>query len=243
MEIIRDDKRIERLKKISQYVSLLGLLALVSGLIVLFIGNDNALLYQLIALGVGWILSQIGVYLSHRYVRSPRPDEVLDESLRHVARDGRLYHYILPSPHVLLLPTGIVVLIAKYQTGDITADGDKWKQSGIGMRRFFGQEGIGNPTKEAENQVSAVANFLRKNAPDIEEVPIAPLIVFTTKKIDSLDVADSRIPAMHYTKLKGFLRTKKDVLPPLPTAEYEMIRAALDRKAGALAEVEHGDLA
>lgn len=241
MQIIRDDKRIARMKKISQYVSLLGLLALVSGLLVLFVGTQNALLFQLIALGVGWILSQVGVYLSHRYGRSPRPDEVLDEALRPAIRDGRIYHYILPAAHVLLVPNGIIIIVAKYQTGKISAEGDKWKQTGIGMRRFFGQEGIGNPTKEAESQVSAIANFLRKNAPEIEEVPIAPLIVFTTKKIDSLEVANSRIPAMHYTKLKGFLRTKKDVLPPLPGFEYDAIRAAFDQKAGVLAEVGHGD--
>ncbi len=238
MVIIRDDRRIQRMKMIGQWVSTIGLVVLLSGLVILFIGDDNALLYQLLALAIGWIMSQIGVYLTHRYVREPRPDEVLDGAVKPVARDGRLYHYVLPAPHVLLLPNGIVVLVSKYQTGRISVEGDKWKQAGIGMRRFFGQEGLGNPTKEAESQVSAVANFLRKNAPDIEEVPIAPMIVFTTKKIDELEVEKSRIPAMHYTKVKGFLRQKKDALPALPQAQYDQIRAAFDAKAGDLVDEE-----
>lgn len=241
MVILRDDERIERMRKIAQYTSFAGIAALLAGLGFLFWGGDNALLYQLIALGAGWAISQVGIYLGHRYVRSPRPDEVLDDALKHVARDGRLYHYVLPAPHVLLLPTGVIILHAKYQTGDISVEGDKWKQSGVGLRKYFGQEGLGNPSKEADRLVSAMANYIRKNAPSVEEVPIAPIIVFTTKKISNLDVQDSRIPAMHYTKLKGFLRQKKDSLPPMSAEDYEAIRAAFDQKATHVIEEPDAD--
>ena len=241
MVILRDEKRIERMRKTARIISFLGIAILLAGLAFIFLGDENAILYQIIALGVGWMLSQVGLYLGHRYLRTPRPDQVLDNALKKVARDGRLYHYLLPAPHVLLLPTGIVILVAKYQVGKISADGDKWKQGGVGLRKYFGQEGLGNPSKEADAQLKALANYIRKNAPGVDEVPIAPLIVFTSKNIENLDVKNSRIPAMHYSKLKGFLRQQKGTLPPMSQEMYEAIRAAFDKKAAHLTEVEDGE--
>lgn len=241
MIILRDDKRIQRLKKIGQYVSFLGMGVLLAGLALIFWGNENALLFQLIALGAGWAISQVGIYLGHRYSRTPRPDQVLDDALKHVSRDGRLYHYLLPAPHVLLLPTGVVILHAKYQSGEIIADGDSWKQKGVGLRKYFGQEGLGNPSKEVERLVSAMANYIRKNVPEMEEVAMAPVIVFTTKNIKNLDVKNSDIPAMHYSKVKGFLRQKINSLPAMPEQEYNALRAAFDKKAAHLKEEQDGD--
>ena len=224
------------MRKLSQYVSLFGIAVLFGGLLILFTGNENALVWQLLALAAGWAISQVGIFLGHRYSRKPRPDEVLDEALKHVARDGRLYHYLLPASHVLLTPTGVIVINAKYQIGKISADGDSWKQSGIGLRKYFGQEGLGNPTKECERLISSMANYIRKNAPQVEELPMAPMIIFTTKDIAALDIANSRIPAMHYSKVKGYLRQQKGKLAPMPDADYAALRTAFDLKAAHLVE-------
>jgi hypothetical protein len=86
-----------------------------------------------------------------------------------------------------------------------------------------------------------MANFIRKNVPQIEEVPMAPLIVFTAKNIAELDVKSSRVPAMHHTKLKGYLRQQKDSLPPLPAGDYAALRAAFDNKAGRVIEELDGN--
>lgn len=236
MIILRDDKRIQRMGKIGQYVSFLGMGILLLGLVIIFWGNENALLYQLIALGLGWGVSQIGIYLTHRYSRNPRPDQVLDDAFKNAAKDGRFYHYLLPAPHVLLLPTGVIVINAMYQGGEITADGDKWTQKGVGLRKYFGQEGLGNPSKEVDRYISALANYIRKNAPDLEEVPMAPMIVFTTKNIKNLDVKNSKIPAMHFSKVKGFLKQKVNTLPAMPADEYQILKAAFDKKASHLVE-------
>ena len=242
MVVIRDEKRIARLKMVSQWLSLIGMLALIIGLIMAFVGlNDVTSLafYQMLALIVGWIFSQIGIYLAHRYVRQPRPDQILDETLQKVARNGRLYHYVLPAPHVLLTPTGIMIFVTKYQGGKIKAEGKNWKQSGIGLRRFFGQEGIGNPGREAEILVSSLANYIRKHAPEVEEVLIAPLIVFTNKRGAELDVKKSAVPAMHYSKLKGFLRQqRKSETPPMSEADYEALKVAFDKKAPYLPNID-----
>ena len=238
MVVLRDEKRIAKLARLGQIASLLGLLALVAGLLFIFISdNPNVFLYQLVALVVGFGLSQVGLYLSHRYLRRPRLDQVLDKAAGKFARkDGRLYHYLLPAPHVLLLPVGIVVLVAKYQSGRISVQGDRWTQGGVGMRRFFGREGLGNPTREAEAQAARMTAMIQEVAPTAADVPVLPVIVFTTPNLDTLDLKESRIPATHAAKLGPVLRQQTQALKPLLKADYDALRAAFDAKAAHLLE-------
>jgi hypothetical protein len=233
MVTIRDDERIGKLKTRSQRASLIGFVFLLGGFVAVFINVQNLLIIQTVALLVGFGLSQYGIYLQHRYGRSPRPDEVLDDAIKSVARDGRMYHYVLPAPHVLLTRAGPIVFVLKYQVGNITADGDKWRQTGIGFRRFFGQEGLGNPAREADTMIKALATFVQKQAPELDELPIAAMIVFTTKDIKKLDVVESSIPAMHFSKVKGFMR-QKGAGEPLPMSDYEALLAAFDEAAADL---------
>ncbi|GAG16226.1 unnamed protein product, partial [marine sediment metagenome] len=125
----------------------------------------------------------------------------------------------------------------KYQSGDISAYGDKWRQKGIGFRRFFGQEGLGNPAKETEKMVANLAGYIREHAPEVEEVPIGAMIVFTSKDIKNLEVKESSIPAMHFSKVKGFLR-QKGVSKSLPASEYEALLHAFDAAASDIIEVQ-----
>jgi hypothetical protein len=232
MIIIRDDAKVARYKTWAPRLLLIGLLSLIGGMVILFVfpNNQNVIFYQLIAMLIGWILSQIGTYLSHRYVRSPRPDETLDKAVKPVAGNGRMYHFVLPAPHVLLTPVGPIVFNLKFQSGDISYQDGKWRQSGIGMRRFFGQEGLGKPEAEAESMVSSLAGFIHKQDPNIEEVSIGAMIVFTTENIKSLNVDGSDIPAMHYSKVRKFLR-KEGVGRPLPQETYNALQTIFDNAA------------
>ena len=233
MKVIRNDALVERNKKISKYASIIGFAVLVGGLIMGFIDPERYLIVQVLALPSGWLLSQVGLYMAHRYLRSPRPDETIDEALSKVARKGRIYHYYLPVPHVLLMPAGPIVFVAKFQRGDISVDeDDKWRQHGVSfLRKLFSQESLGNPTKEAENSVAALANFINRHAPEVEEVPIGAIIVFTSKHGGELDLDNSRIPAMHYSKLRGYFK-QHGPREPLPDAHYEALRQAFDAEAG-----------
>lgn len=233
MIIYRDEERIARLKKRGQQVSVAGFLLLLGGFVLVFLTVQYLILFQTLALVGGFGLTQYGLYLQHRYARSPRPDEVLDDAVKSVARDGVMYHFVLPAPQVLLTPAGPIVFVLKYQTGIIHAEGDKWSQKGLGFRRFFGQEGLGNPTREAEKMIAALAGYISREAPEIDEVPIAAMIVFTSKNKEELDVAGSRIPAMHYSKVKGFMKQQAKG-KPLPEADYNALRAAFDEAAGDL---------
>ena len=238
MVVLRDEKRIARLGRLAQIMSFAGLAVLVGGLLLIFVSDSTSVfLYQLLALAVGFGLSQVGLHYAHRYLRRPRMDQVLDTAAAKFARkDGRLYHYLLPAPHVLLLPVGVVVLTAKFQNGRITAQGDTWQQTGLGMRRFFGRENLGNPGHEAEAQTAKMAAFIQEHAPSAAGAPLFPIIVFTAPTIAALDVKESRVPAVHGAKLAGALRQRTINLKPLPKAEYDALRAAFDAAAAHLLE-------
>ena len=137
---------------------------------------------------------------------------------------------------MLLLPTGVAVLTAKFQTGRITANGDTWQQTGLGMRRFFGREGLGNPTREAEEQAAKMVAYIKEHAPAAADAPVFPIIVFTAPNIASLEVKESRIPAVHASKLSGALRQRSINLKPLPQEQYNALRAAFDAPAARLIE-------
>jgi hypothetical protein len=231
MVIIRDDEKIARYKKWAQRILVLGLVSLVGGMVLLFVlDSAQVVFYQTIALLAGWIMAQIGTYLAHRYVRTPRPDQSLDKAVKPAAGNGRMYHFILPAPHVLLTPSGPIIFNLKFQNGEISYRDGKWKQRGIGMRRFFGQEGLGNPQQETESMVKSLAAFIHKEDPNIEEIPIGAMIVFTTEKIKSLEVDNSEIPAMQANKVRKFLR-KEGVGKPLPPETYQALQAIFDKAA------------
>ena len=121
----------------------------------------------------------------------------------------------------------------------IAASEDVYKrqtQGGIGMRRFMGREGLGNPTREAEAQVAKMTAMIEEVAPGAADVPVLPVIVFTTPNLDNLDVKESRIPATHSAKLSAVLRQQTLALKPLPKADYDALRAAFDAKAAHLIE-------
>jgi hypothetical protein len=238
MKIIRNEPRINRLKKAGNILAIVGMVVLIGGLVMAFIVNDPSLIIlQLMALAVGFIISQVSIFLTNKYGREPRTDEVLDQAIGNPPKN-RLYHYILPSPHVLLTPSGPIVLVPKYQTGDIVANGETWKQTGVGLRKYFGQEGLGNPTKEADAAVSSIANFIRKKAPELQdqEIPIGVLIVFTRVEPEKLDIKNSAMPARHHKQVRSYLKKHRGT--PMPKEQYDAIRTAFDEKAGSWADAE-----
>lgn len=236
--ILRNDKLINNRRRLGITVSFIGMAVLIGGFILTLVNQDDATFSTIafISLPLGWILSQVGLYFANRFVRSPRPDQRIDEGLSKLGkagRDLRVYHHLLGVPHVILSRSGVLAVIAKYQSGDISADGGKWKQSGVGFfRRFFGQESLGNPTFEAENAIKKLAGFISREVPELaeSELPLGAIIVFTLKGGGQLDLRQSVFPAMHYTKLNGFWKQRLQD-EPLDDGVYEQLQEAFDRVA------------
>ena len=244
MVSIKNFNRIKTMRRISQVSTLLGIGALVGGFIA---GFYSQLLLQYLGLIIGLLLSQVAAYLTPTYVANPRPDEMLDDALGKIAREGRIYHYVLPAAHVLLTPAGPIIFQTCHQGGNISVvknnrGEDKWVQTKANLiRRIFGRESIGNPTRDAEIMIQRLAVFIRKNAPEIEneELPIGVMILFTLQRPkDSksgfvLDLKESTFPAMHISKLRGYMRAQGRGEPLRPEL-YAALQEAFDKKAANL---------
>ena len=236
MQIIRDDKLVQRRKKLGQIFSMVGLGILIAGMAFTWLAPNWNIPMQIsvyvpfLALMAGFILSSIGIYYTNRWGRTPRPDEILDQSLKGLGRKYKLYHFSLPAPHLLLAPEGPIILFPKYEGGEFTVEGDKWRQkfSLLRVLNFMGREGTGNPTREANYQVDQMRRFMDKHAPELAETPFRSVIVFLADQV-TLNVGESSVPVLRAAKLKGFLRSQGKALP---RATYRQLEAIFDSAAG-----------
>ena len=243
MKILTNEKYVASRKRFGSIMSFLGIGVLLGGFVLTFTAEEGTQLsyLSLLSLPLGWILSQFGLYFANRLIKKPIIHEAIDEGLRKLGKygnDSHLYHYIFPVSHLVLTPGGIMALVAKYQTGNITADGVSWKQK-IGLfQRFFGQQTLGNPALEAENAVKQIAKWISHNVPELAEteLPIGAVIVFTANDVE-LNVQASDIPAVHHTKLKGFWKQRSQDKPMDPK-QFELLLNAFNAEAEKVAPMD-----
>jgi hypothetical protein len=208
MKIIKNEKLIERNSKIGQWTSLAALGVLGLGMYISF-AKPELFTYSVICLVVGFIMTQIGMYMGSRWGKSPRPDEKLDAGLKGLHSEFNMYHYSSPVSHLLVGPSGVWVLLPYHQRGNITFEKNRWKMKGGGFlqayMRIFGQENLGRPEFDAENEVKTLRKFFEKNLDESKIPEIKPVLVFTTDEVE-LDAGESPIAAMKLKQLKEFMR-------------------------------------
>ena len=190
MNIVIDEKLIKRNAKIGQILTIVSLVTLGAGMFITF-QRPDFLIASISALLVGFLLSQIGIYFTNRWGRSPRPDEQISQALKGLDKRYVLYHYQTPASHVLVGPAGVWVLIPKHQRGTITYSKNRWRQSGGGFiqsyLKIFAQEGIGRPDLEIQTDIESLTKYLRKNIPGDTEIPdIQAALIFSNPEVDRL---------------------------------------------------------
>jgi hypothetical protein len=210
MKIIKNEKLIQRNGKIGTWLSLAALVVLGIGMYI-SIARQDLFFYALIALLLGFTMTQIGMYLGNRYGRRPRPDEKLDAGLKGLSNDYTLYHYSTPAPHVLVGPAGLWLIKPYHQRGNVVFKKNRWQMSGGGFlqsyMRIFGQEGLGRPEFEIEKESAALQKQLAKQL-DASHIPgIKPLLVFTSDEVE-IDSEEATIPALKLKQLKDYIRQK-----------------------------------
>ena len=212
MKIVTNHKMIRRNKKIGQYTTIGSLAILALGFIISLNQNisSNDYFYSLIALVGGFILSQVGIYFSNRWGRSPRPDEVLAAGLKGLEDKYTLYSYMTAVPNLLVGPAGIWILSTYTQPGLITYDSvkKKWHQRGGNfLLKIFGQESLGRPEQDTYSLVQEFQKFVTKeiDIPNLPAPQVAMVFLLDPKKV-SIVAPDSPIPCMNIEKLKDFIR-------------------------------------
>ena len=208
MKIIKNEKLIVRNGKIGQWTSLAALIILGIGMYISFT-KPELFYYSMVCLVVGFIMTQIGMYMGSRWGRSPRPDEKLDTGLKGLHSEFSMYHYSTPVSHLLVGPSGVWTIHAYHQGGQIRFEKNRWKLKGGGFlqsyMRIFGQEGLGRPDLDADNDVRAMSKFLEKKMDGVAVPEIKPILVFTHNEVD-LEPGESPVSAMKLKQLKEFLR-------------------------------------
>ncbi len=210
MNIIRNDKLIKRNGRIAQIAMFAGLLTLGGGMYVSF-ANPEQITISMVALLLGFILSQVGIFYMNRWGRKPRPDELIDNALKGLDKKNSLYHYSSPVSHLLVGPAGVWVLLPYHQRGNITYGGGRWRQSGgglmLGYLKIFGQEGLGRPDLEVRSEIQAMEKFLTKHLPEGEIPNVQAALVFYDPRVE-INIPDDETPPAETVTIKDL----KDVL-------------------------------
>jgi len=208
MKIIKNEKLIQRNGKIGQYTSLAALIVLGIGMYISF-SKPEWITYSVICLILGFILSQVGMFMGSRWGKSPRPDEQLDAGLKGLHSEFSIYHYTSPINHLLVGPSGVWTMLPYHQRGKIYYEKNRWKLKGGGFlqgyMRIFGQEGLGRPDLEVENEIKTMKKFLAGKMDEADIPQIKSILVFTAEDIE-LDAGDSPVPALKLKQLKEFMR-------------------------------------
>ena len=231
MKIVRNDKMIERYGRIGAILSIVAIAGMGYGFY-LSVKKPEYINTSIVLLILGFILTQVSLYIGNRWGRSPRPDEILDQSLKGLGKKYTIYHYTSPVGHLLVGPAGLWVLLPYYQRGTISYDEKRkrWKQKNDGFghayMRLFGQEGLGRPELDAEGEILRLQKEFKKAGLDTDELPIHAALVFTSKLVKMGDVSKAPYPAMKAEDLKRFvLDAAKEVA--FPAEEAAKINALL----------------
>jgi uncharacterized membrane protein YuzA (DUF378 family) len=210
MKTIKNEKLIKRNSQIGQWTSLGALVILGGGMYISFT-RPQFFSYSLIALVLGFMLTQVGMYFGNRFGRSPRPDEKLDAALKGLPGDFTMYHYYTPVSHLLVGLAGIWVIIPIRQRGKISYIKNRWRLSGGGFVQgymsIFGQEGLGRPDIEVQNETQAAAKYISQKMEGAEVPEVRGILVFTHDEVE-IETNDAPMPAVVLKKLKDFMRQK-----------------------------------
>ena len=208
MNIIRNDKLIRRNARIASFSTILSIAILLGGTLYFFRFQSTGI-PLFVALLLGILLSQIGMYYTNRFARKPRPDELLDQALKGLDNKFTLYHYRTPVSHLLVGPSGVWIFEPKYQSGTINYSNGRWRQKGGNLYlKIFAQESLGRPDLEVLGDLDRMQKFFQKNLPDDTVPELNSALVFLNPEA-IIDIPEEESPPAEtvYThKLKELIR-------------------------------------
>lgn len=211
MIISNNTKLINRNKKISQAVLYMSLALLVLGLVwSLTSPTVTQTQFSYLILIPAYILVQVSIYMANRWGRSPRPDEIITQSLKGLPDQYTLYNYNAGIPHLLVGPAGIWIIKPYYQTGVITFDAAKGKFTQKGgpfiISKLFAQENLPDILHDSRLVKRQFSAFVEKNRLNFSVEPQIANI-FYSEKADIM-ARNAPEPTMSSVKFKDFIRNQ-----------------------------------
>jgi len=233
MRISNNTQLINRNKKLSQAVLYISLALLVLGLVWSLTSPDvTQTQFSYLILIPAYILVQVSIFMANRWGRSPRPDEIIAQSLKGLPDQYTLYNYNAGVPHFLVGRAGLWIIKPYYHSGEITFDDKKGKFIQKGgpfiISKLFAQESLPDilhDTKLAKRQFGTFAEKNQLRLPDVPQV----VNFFYSEKADIM-ARNAPEPTMSSEKFKDFIRgqakqnplsneTIKEVTSQLPGLE------------------------
>jgi len=218
MKISNNTQLINRNKKISQAVLYLSLALLVLGLVWSLTSQDvTQTQFSYLILIPAYILVQVSIFMANRWGRTPRPDEIIAQSLKGLPDQYTLYNYSAGVPHLLVGPAGLWIIKPYYHSGEITFDDKKSKFTQKGgpfiISKLFAQESLPDILHDTRVAKRQFGTFLEKNQ---SRLTIEPRVVniFYSEKADIM-ARNAPEPTMSSEKFKDFIRgqAKQNPLP------------------------------
>lgn len=229
MKLSNNIQLIQRNKRISQIVLYSSLALLIIGLMWSFTGaNLTQYTIAYIILIPAYILVQISIYMANKWGRSPRPDEIIVQSLKGLNDQYTLYNYNTSVPHLLVGPAGVWIIKPYHQFGTITYNTEKYRYEQKGGANFiaklFGQESLSSIEKESKIVLRDFEDYKKKNNLSFDPKPKIVNIFYS----DKADVIARNAPeiTIHANKLKEMIRSQAKQ-NPLKEEKINQIRQQL----------------
>jgi hypothetical protein len=228
MKIFINQRKVKARAQLSNLASVGGLILLLSSVVIpLFLPSWASAAYAMMIAGLG--IAMIGIYFANRWVRKPRPEESLANALRSLDDQYRLYHYpSLPCDHVLLTPSGAVILEVINLAGGFSYRNGKWREAmTIGRAlRYIVEERVGNPIYSASRMEEDLRELFAKEFGGELSIPIRSIVVFSHPLVQ-LDIENAPIPICKADKLRKQISSKA---PRLAPGVYEKLSSFLEGK-------------
>lgn len=224
MKLSKNHKLIKKNKQISQIILYTSLSLLLIGFLLTINNKDlSQTLYAYLILIPAYILVQVSIYMANRWGRSPRPDEIILQSLKGLDDRYTLYIYTTKIPFLLISPAGLFIIKPYHQSGTITYNSVKSRyeqeKGGNFFTRLFGQERIPDIEKESKYYLKQFDRYISDQRLDIEITPKI-INVFFSEKAD-IQAKNAPEVTIHADRLKDFIRQQSK---PAVLSEEEVKR-------------------
>jgi hypothetical protein len=206
---------VDRQKKINRIFFWAGIIGLASAMGILFINAGNPYLvflgYPFLIFGL--ILSKRGSFNNRRHgiggYKIASEEKLIASALEGVPPRYHLYSWIklggVAIDHLLVTPGGLMIVKACSQMGDYKLYNDVYRRK-TGLAVWFatvGEPGIGNPTRELDNQVKKLREYFQEKG---LEIPVDGVVVFMIPRTRILQAEEMSYPVCKLDQLKQAIR-------------------------------------
>lgn len=226
MRVVVNERLIKSRANAAKNATTIGLIMLVLAVVASFSARFVLVAYA--SLLISLPLVSWGINRAEKWLRDPRPDQVVSKALKGLDHSYQLYSSVLSVEQVLLSPSGVYVLLIRLANGKISCHGSKWHRKFVFWRlfRLFSEERLGNPTKQAQAETNKLRRLVTARLPG-QDVPIQPVIVFVDPHAE-LEAVEPAVPAVLLSDLKAQLRSVNSEMAP---ATYKALADWLDEQA------------